>query len=114
MNGTSDKPNEILPQNTDHPTAENRPCENSLSRREALNSLAKLSVYSAPTVTTLLTAQLSYAQTSQAVNSPDPTVMTIVNICRQGFFRDLGRFRGQRLGNNLGWFGTDDASDCGR
>ena len=49
-----------------------------ITRREALEKLAKLSVYSAPTVTVLLTAKKSYAQTSQAMDVFNEPVIDIV------------------------------------
>jgi len=83
-----------------------------ITRREALEKLAKLSVYSAPTVVTLLSAQTSYAQTSETLNNATNANRGNVIACVDMNFGKTNLTMG--LGNNAGGSGSgDDPSDCG-
>ena len=84
--------------------------DKNITRRQALESLAKLSAYSAPTVTTLLSAQLSYAQTSAVLNDPVNQNNIFVRLCERGIFVEN---LGSGAGNDRGWSSNNDTSgDC--
>jgi len=81
--------------------------ETDISRREALSKLAKLSAYTAPTVITLLSAETSYAQSSEA--QMNLNMGQISSICMS-----LSNLPGE-LGNDTsgGFFGSNNSADCG-
>jgi len=87
----------------------------SISRREALAKLAKLSVYSAPTVTVLLTGQKSYAQTSEANNGYSDGNLPPGNASKVAQCLAMNRANlAGNLGNNAGGNNNSDTeSDCG-
>ena len=82
-----------------------------VKRREALKKLAALSAYSAPAVTALLTPQRSYAQTSEALNSPQNEFNNQVNACVAG---EITNLPGNTGNNATGSSNNDDISDCNR
>lgn len=82
-----------------------------VKRREALKKLGALSAYSAPVVNALLTPQRSYAQTSEALNSPQNEFNNQVNACVAG---EITNLPGNTGNNASGSSNTDDISDCGR
>ena len=80
---------------------------NDLDRREALKALAKLSAYSAPTLTMLLTSSLSHAQGSGV-----PASLCGGRINRNPIrnrFRNAANEGGNGIGTNL----PNTTADCG-
>ena len=78
-----------------------------LSRRDALAKLARLSAYTAPAVVTLLSAQTSHAQSSEAQ-------MNLNNGQINSICMSLSNLPGE-LGNDTsgGFFGSNNTADCG-
>ncbi len=89
-----------------------KPDDNSaqnISRRDALAKLAKLSAYTAPSVITLLTAEQSHAQSSEALMNLNNG--QINNWC--SMYNDFGGTQGNDTSGGFGgWFGTNGAGDC--
>lgn len=92
------------------------------SRREALAKLAKMTAYSTPAVVTLLTPQLSHAQSSIAPGNPNcfgggwhTANGADSNPGSDNFDANSGGFFGLLFGDN-GFFnssGNDTGTDCG-
>lgn len=83
--------------------------KSAITRREALEKLAKLSAYSAPAVTALFTAQQSYAQTSEANMNLNNGQIEME--CEQ--FGDLTGNLGNDGGSGWGAAFNDTTGDCG-
>ena len=82
-----------------------------LSRRQAIEKLAKLSVYTAPTVTALLVAQESWAVGSCKGNMTNfPRNTNNMNFSNNGVPKDIDsdRFLSSDMGGGL----NDTTQDC--